>query len=59
MAHPLLVWMPAKMRLLKQGIQVPENISRAIPGWFLPTGAGSFAPHQSCPDATFVRSIPG
>eukprot|EP00983_Pelagomonas_calceolata_P067629 1149543-Pelagomonas_calceolata.AAC.4 len=41
-------------KLLKQGIQVPENISRAIPDWVFPT-----ARHQSRPDAAFVCSIPG
>eukprot|EP00983_Pelagomonas_calceolata_P029898 936367-Pelagomonas_calceolata.AAC.1 len=46
-------------RLLDQGIQVPENISRAIPAWFFLTGTGSSTRHQSCPDALFVRSIPG
>eukprot|EP00983_Pelagomonas_calceolata_P010321 334991-Pelagomonas_calceolata.AAC.1 len=34
--HPLLVWMPAGMRLLDQGIQVPENMSRSIPDWVFP-----------------------
>eukprot|EP00983_Pelagomonas_calceolata_P068570 1149976-Pelagomonas_calceolata.AAC.1 len=37
MAPPLLVWMPAGMRdsssTAWQGIQVPENISRAIPDY--------------------------
>eukprot|EP00983_Pelagomonas_calceolata_P006427 211232-Pelagomonas_calceolata.AAC.1 len=38
-------------RLLDQGIQVPENIPRAIPGWFFPNGTDSSARHQSRPDA--------
>eukprot|EP00983_Pelagomonas_calceolata_P014678 465899-Pelagomonas_calceolata.AAC.1 len=46
-------------RLLDQGIQVPDNISRAIPDWVFPYGTCSSARHQSCPDAIFVRSIPG
>eukprot|EP00983_Pelagomonas_calceolata_P029676 929561-Pelagomonas_calceolata.AAC.1 len=40
-------------RLLDQGIQVPENISRALPDWFFPNGTGSPARHQSRPDALF------
>eukprot|EP00983_Pelagomonas_calceolata_P017164 537930-Pelagomonas_calceolata.AAC.1 len=28
-------------KLLKQGIQVPQNISRAIPDWVFPAGTGS------------------
>eukprot|EP00983_Pelagomonas_calceolata_P032888 1030041-Pelagomonas_calceolata.AAC.1 len=48
-----------KEKLLDQGIQVPENISRAIPDWVFPNGTGSSARHQSRPDAIFVRSIPG
>eukprot|EP00983_Pelagomonas_calceolata_P005925 196488-Pelagomonas_calceolata.AAC.1 len=47
------------MRLLDQGIQVPGNISRAIPDGFFPNGTGSPARHQSRPDVIFVRSIPG
>mgnify|MGYP006296909187 CR=1 FL=1 len=46
-------------RLLDQGIQVPENISRAIPDWVFPNGTASPARHQSRPDALFVRPIPG
>eukprot|EP00983_Pelagomonas_calceolata_P095529 1158019-Pelagomonas_calceolata.AAC.9 len=46
-------------RLPDQGIQGPENISRAIPDWFFPNGTRSSARHQSRPDAIFVRSIPG
>eukprot|EP00983_Pelagomonas_calceolata_P049465 1141529-Pelagomonas_calceolata.AAC.1 len=46
-------------RLLDQSIQVPGNISRAIPDWFFPNGTGSSARHQSRPDAVFVRSILG
>eukprot|EP00983_Pelagomonas_calceolata_P080433 1155146-Pelagomonas_calceolata.AAC.7 len=46
-------------RLLEQGIEVPENISRAIPDWVFPNCTGSFARHQSRPDAIFVCSIPG
>eukprot|EP00983_Pelagomonas_calceolata_P084987 1156469-Pelagomonas_calceolata.AAC.1 len=46
-------------RLLEQDIVVPENISRAIPDWGLPTGTGSSAWNQSRPAAVFVRSIPG
>eukprot|EP00983_Pelagomonas_calceolata_P000158 5060-Pelagomonas_calceolata.AAC.1 len=46
-------------RLLDQGIQVPGNISRAIPDWFFPNGTDSSAWHQSRPDVIFVRSIPG
>eukprot|EP00983_Pelagomonas_calceolata_P007998 261018-Pelagomonas_calceolata.AAC.1 len=46
-------------RLLEQGIEVPENISQTILYWVFPTGTGSSARHQSCPDAVFVRSIPG
>eukprot|EP00983_Pelagomonas_calceolata_P050786 1142137-Pelagomonas_calceolata.AAC.1 len=46
-------------RLLDQGIQVPENISRTIPDCFFLNGTGSSARHQSCPDIFFVRSIPG
>eukprot|EP00983_Pelagomonas_calceolata_P044447 1139299-Pelagomonas_calceolata.AAC.1 len=46
-------------RLREQGIEVPENISRAIPGWVFPCGAGSSARHQSRSDTIFVHSIPG
>eukprot|EP00983_Pelagomonas_calceolata_P129811 1161638-Pelagomonas_calceolata.AAC.1 len=46
-------------RLLYQCIQVPGNISRAIPDWLFPYGTGSPARHQSRPDALFVRPIPG
>eukprot|EP00983_Pelagomonas_calceolata_P005888 194296-Pelagomonas_calceolata.AAC.1 len=46
-------------RLLDQGIQVPGDISRAIPDWVFPYGTGSPARHQSRPDALFVRPIPG
>eukprot|EP00983_Pelagomonas_calceolata_P030922 971360-Pelagomonas_calceolata.AAC.1 len=45
-------------RLLDQ-IQVPENVSRAIPDWVFPYGNGSPARHQSRPDALFVHTIPG
>eukprot|EP00983_Pelagomonas_calceolata_P032126 1008558-Pelagomonas_calceolata.AAC.1 len=45
-------------RLLEQGIEVPEIISRTIPDWFFPNGTRSSARHQSRPDAVFVRSIP-
>eukprot|EP00983_Pelagomonas_calceolata_P055156 1144015-Pelagomonas_calceolata.AAC.1 len=45
-------------RLLDQGIQVPENISRAVPDWVFPNGTGSSARHQSCPGIIFVRFIP-
>eukprot|EP00983_Pelagomonas_calceolata_P053858 1143456-Pelagomonas_calceolata.AAC.18 len=38
-------------RLLDQGIQVPENISRATPDWVFPYGTGSRARHQNRPDA--------
>eukprot|EP00983_Pelagomonas_calceolata_P001930 65219-Pelagomonas_calceolata.AAC.2 len=33
------------------GIQIPENVSRAIPDWLFPDGTGSFARHQSHPYA--------
>eukprot|EP00983_Pelagomonas_calceolata_P012481 400435-Pelagomonas_calceolata.AAC.1 len=33
-------------RLLDQGIQVPKNISRAIPDWVFPNDTGSSAQHQ-------------
>eukprot|EP00983_Pelagomonas_calceolata_P017993 564000-Pelagomonas_calceolata.AAC.1 len=46
-------------RLLVQLMQVPGNISRAIPDWVFPNGTGASARHQSRPDAVFVRSIPG
>ena len=46
-------------RLLDQGIQVPENTSRAIPDWVFPNGAASPVQHTSRPDALFVRHIPG
>eukprot|EP00983_Pelagomonas_calceolata_P025859 810859-Pelagomonas_calceolata.AAC.1 len=46
-------------RLLDQGIQVPENVSRAIPDWVFPNGTGTSARYQSRPDAVFVHSIPG
>eukprot|EP00983_Pelagomonas_calceolata_P074867 1152740-Pelagomonas_calceolata.AAC.1 len=46
-------------RLLDGGIQVPENISRAIPDWVFRNGTGSFARHQSRPYVIFVRSILG
>eukprot|EP00983_Pelagomonas_calceolata_P015322 485776-Pelagomonas_calceolata.AAC.1 len=46
-------------RLLDQGIQVPENNSRAIPDLVLPYGTGSPAWYQSRPDALFVRPILG
>eukprot|EP00983_Pelagomonas_calceolata_P031784 997586-Pelagomonas_calceolata.AAC.1 len=39
------------VRLLDQGKQVPENISRAIPDWVFPNGTDSSAWHQSRPDA--------
>eukprot|EP00983_Pelagomonas_calceolata_P084201 1156315-Pelagomonas_calceolata.AAC.1 len=45
-------------RLLDQGIQVPENISRAILGWVFPNDTGPSARHQSRPNAIFVRSNP-
>eukprot|EP00983_Pelagomonas_calceolata_P058090 1145354-Pelagomonas_calceolata.AAC.1 len=38
-------------RLLQQGTQVPENMSRTIPDWVFPNGAKSSARHQSRPDA--------
>eukprot|EP00983_Pelagomonas_calceolata_P035339 1105361-Pelagomonas_calceolata.AAC.1 len=41
----------SKERLLDQGIQVPENISRAITDCVFPYGTGSPARHQSRPDA--------
>eukprot|EP00983_Pelagomonas_calceolata_P097973 1158302-Pelagomonas_calceolata.AAC.8 len=47
------------MRLLEQGIEVPENITRALPDCFFPHGTGSSARHQSYPAAAFIRSIPG
>eukprot|EP00983_Pelagomonas_calceolata_P019711 621850-Pelagomonas_calceolata.AAC.1 len=46
-------------RLLDQGIQVPENISRAVPDCLFSNGTRSSARHQSRPDAIFVRSISG
>eukprot|EP00983_Pelagomonas_calceolata_P073468 1152150-Pelagomonas_calceolata.AAC.1 len=46
-------------RLLDQGIEVPGNISRAIPDWVFPDSTGSSARHQSRPVAVFVRSNPG
>jgi hypothetical protein len=46
-------------KLLDQGLQVPENISRAIPDWVFPNGTGSPARHQTRPDAIFVRPLPG
>eukprot|EP00983_Pelagomonas_calceolata_P120363 1160699-Pelagomonas_calceolata.AAC.8 len=49
----------SNQRLLDQGIQVPENISRAISDWVFPNGTGSPARHQSLPDVIFVRPIPG
>eukprot|EP00983_Pelagomonas_calceolata_P038897 1136960-Pelagomonas_calceolata.AAC.2 len=59
-AHPLLVWMPVRQcrneRLLDQDIEVSENISRAIPGWFFPTGFS--ARYRGRPDTVFVHSIP-
>eukprot|EP00983_Pelagomonas_calceolata_P053341 1143253-Pelagomonas_calceolata.AAC.8 len=55
LAHPLLVchWYASGMpvdacrneRSLDQGIQVPEEISRAIPDCFFPNGTGSSAQH--------------
>eukprot|EP00983_Pelagomonas_calceolata_P000839 30268-Pelagomonas_calceolata.AAC.1 len=58
---PSLIGMDASHneRLLDQGIQVPKNISRAIPDWIFHDGTGSSAWHQSRPDVIFVRSIPG
>jgi len=44
---------------MDQGIQVPENTSRAIPDWVFPNGAASPARNTSRPDALFVRHIPG
>eukprot|EP00983_Pelagomonas_calceolata_P001266 43409-Pelagomonas_calceolata.AAC.1 len=46
-------------RFLDQGIQVPGNISRALPDWVFPYGTCSSARHQGRPDALFVRPIPG
>eukprot|EP00983_Pelagomonas_calceolata_P082237 1155857-Pelagomonas_calceolata.AAC.9 len=46
-------------KLMEQGIEVPENISQAIPDRVFPYGTGSSAQHQSHPDAVFVHSIPG
>eukprot|EP00983_Pelagomonas_calceolata_P123750 1161041-Pelagomonas_calceolata.AAC.1 len=46
-------------RLLDQGIEVPENITRDIPDWVFPNSTGSPARHQSRPDFLFVRPIPG
>eukprot|EP00983_Pelagomonas_calceolata_P125955 1161259-Pelagomonas_calceolata.AAC.2 len=46
-------------RFLEQGMEVPENISPAIPEWFSFKGTGSSARHQSHPDAAFVHSILG
>eukprot|EP00983_Pelagomonas_calceolata_P009057 294135-Pelagomonas_calceolata.AAC.1 len=48
-----------KALIKAKGIQVPENISQAIPDWFSPNGTGSSARHESRPDVIFVRSIPG
>eukprot|EP00983_Pelagomonas_calceolata_P074737 1152675-Pelagomonas_calceolata.AAC.1 len=44
-------------RLLDQGIQVPENFSRAIPDWVFPNGTGSSARHQSRPDAIYLCAL--
>eukprot|EP00983_Pelagomonas_calceolata_P028757 901025-Pelagomonas_calceolata.AAC.1 len=44
-------------RLLNSAIQVPENISRSLPDWVLPNGAGSPARHQSRPDAVFLCAL--
>eukprot|EP00983_Pelagomonas_calceolata_P040498 1137647-Pelagomonas_calceolata.AAC.1 len=46
-------------RLLKQGVQDPENVFQAIPDWIFLTGTGSSARHQGHLNAVFVRSIPG
>eukprot|EP00983_Pelagomonas_calceolata_P124077 1161070-Pelagomonas_calceolata.AAC.10 len=46
-----------KEKLKEQGIEVPKNITRDIPGWALPNGTGPFARDQSRPDAVFVRPI--
>eukprot|EP00983_Pelagomonas_calceolata_P030135 944103-Pelagomonas_calceolata.AAC.1 len=40
-------------RLLNQEIQVPENISLAIPDWVFRNGTSSSARHQSRPDIIF------
>eukprot|EP00967_Tisochrysis_lutea_P035476 scaffold42474_cov19-Tisochrysis_lutea.AAC.1 len=50
---------PAEMRLLEQGVEVPENMSRALPDLLFPSGTGSPAMHQSRLDAVLVRSVPG
>eukprot|EP00983_Pelagomonas_calceolata_P076359 1153391-Pelagomonas_calceolata.AAC.1 len=44
---------------LLSGQGVPVRISRAFPDWLFPYGTVFSARHQSCPDAIFVRSIPG
>ncbi|KAF5839257.1 armadillo-type protein [Dunaliella salina] len=46
-------------RLLDRGMQVPAHISRAIPEWVFPNGAGSPVRHQIRPDAISVLPIPG
>eukprot|EP00983_Pelagomonas_calceolata_P024699 777881-Pelagomonas_calceolata.AAC.3 len=46
-------------RFLEQGIEVPEDISPAIPDCFFTNGTGSSAQHQSRPDAAFVCGLPG
>eukprot|EP00983_Pelagomonas_calceolata_P029417 921663-Pelagomonas_calceolata.AAC.1 len=45
--------------LMDQGIQVPENTSRATPDWVFPSGAASPVRHTSRPDALCVCHIPG
>eukprot|EP00983_Pelagomonas_calceolata_P073734 1152259-Pelagomonas_calceolata.AAC.2 len=45
-------------RFLEQGIEVPEEVSQALPDWLFHNGNDS-AQHQSHPDAVFVRSLPG
>ena len=46
-------------KLLEQDMEVPEDITRAIPEWLFPSGTRPLARHQSRPDAILVRPIPG
>ena len=49
----------ASDKLLEQDMEVPEDITRAIPDWLFPNGTCPSIRYQSRPDAILVRPIPG
>eukprot|EP00983_Pelagomonas_calceolata_P013931 446167-Pelagomonas_calceolata.AAC.1 len=50
-SFPVAMEACCRKKLQEQGIEVPENVSRDIPGWAFPNGSGPSARHQSRPDA--------